>query len=491
MSVSRALVNNYIAQKKSSINSKYRLKFHMSPDVGWMNDPNGLTYFNGQYHLYYQAYPYRTKPGQMMWGHFVSDDLISFKDKGIALSLDNPAQNAYSGNAIVEDGVLNIFYTLHLEKKPQLIRYDGEIFEPEVEEELTEEANEIKKHQPRFNEGKDVKEEEIYRSTSIDGEEFEIGERVFDNETLPANISQTDFRDPCIIKKNDTYYIFVGGKDINTNEGLIIVLKGKTLDKFEYAFSIGPYYEFGDMAECPSYLRIDDKDVLLVSGCNTYRRGNDFKNINCSLFVVGDIDFEKGEMKVDFIKEIDKGDCFYAPQFVREIDRAIMIGWLEMWGKKYPTSVRHHGYVGAFSIPREITIKDGDIYQWPIKEIENYKHHTHKDYLSKHSDISLKMGQNASIALMGDNGSILIENKSDGVYLDNTKGNGMYECVRKTNGSYKECDLRLLIDTSSIELFVENGKEVISTRFYIDGKLKLIPSGDVKDILVKEIGKRR
>ena len=112
MSVSRTLVNNFIAQKRGGINNKYRLKFHMSPDVGWLNDPNGLVYFNNEYHLYYQAYPYRTKPGQMMWGHFVSKDLVNFVDKGIALSLDNIGENAYSGNSIVEDGKLNIFYCM-------------------------------------------------------------------------------------------------------------------------------------------------------------------------------------------------------------------------------------------------------------------------------------------------------------------------------------------------------------------------------------------
>ena len=491
MSVSRALVNNYIEQKKSSINNKYRLKFHMSPNVGWMNDPNGLVYFNGQYHLYYQAFPYRTKPGQMMWGHFVSNDLIEFTDKGIALSLDDPSENAYSGNAIVEDGVLNIYYTLHFEKHPQLIRFDGDITEPYSDEVLTEDTNELKKHQPRVNEGKDIKEEDIYRSTSIDGEEFEKGDRVFDNETLPSNLSQTDFRDPCIVKIKDTYYIFVGGKDIEKNAGVVIVLKSKSLDSFEYAFTIGPYYEFGDMAECPSYFHIDGKDILMVSGCNTYRKGNDFRNINCSVFIVGKINFEEGKMSLDYIKEIDKGDCFYAPQFIRGINEPIIVGWLEMWGKKYPTSVWHHGYVGAFSIPRRISLNNGDVYQYPIEELDKYTHIVNQEYLPRQADISLKMKQGSSLLIKGDNGSIEIGNDECGMYLDNRLGNGMYMCVRRTNHSYKEPHLRILMDTSSLELFIEEGKEVISTRFYIDGNLKLVPSEEMNKIVVKEIGEKR
>lgn len=486
--ISTPLINNYIETKVGSINNKYRLKYHMSPRVGWMNDPNGLIYFNGEYHFYYQANPYRTKPGQMVWGHFLSPDMISFKDLGVALSLDVVGENAYSGGAIESDGKINIFYTLHTEKHPALVRFDGDVLEPDVDILLTEETNEERKRAYRPNEGKDIKEEEIYHSTSNDGMAFEKGEKVFDNETLPSNLSQTDFRDPCPVKINDTYYIFVGGKDLNENKGVIIVLKSKSLDHFEYAFHLGPYYELGDMAECPSYQKVDNKDVILVSGCNVCRRDNDFKNINCSVFIVGDIDFAKGEMKVDFIKEIDKGDCYYAPQFVRGLDRPVMIGWMEMWGKKYPTSKWHHGYVGAFSIPRELFIKDGDIYQRPIEELDKYSHELYRDYLPRQADISLVMKQGSFLKIEGDNGDIVIGNNQQGVFLDNLEANGMYPCIRRTNNAYEKCNIRILLDISSIELFVDDGREVITSRIYIDGELKMTTSGEIEELKVKEVG---
>ena len=491
MSVSRLLVNNYIEQKKSSIDNRYRPLFHMSPSVGWLNDPNGLCYFRGQYHLYYQAYPYRTKPGQMMWGHFVSDDLVCFDDKGIALSLDELGENAYSGGAILEGDALHIVYTLHTEKHPQNIRYDGEVFEPDPEENFSEEINEEKKHWVRESEGKDIKEEEIYHSFSLDGDEFERGIKVFDNDTLPSNISPTDFRDPCPIKIGDAYYLFLGGKDMEKNAGLIIVLKGKTLDHFDYAFSIGPCDEFGEMAECPSYIRLGDKDVLLVCGCYAKRRGNSFRNLHCTLFLVGNIDFEKGRMDINFIQEMDKGDCFYAPQFVRGINRPVLIGWLEMWGKRYPTSVFHHGYVGAFSIPREISLSDNRVLQWPIRELDSYLRDVDGPFLPRQADVRLTMGLGASLLIRGDNGSLLIHNGIEGLSLDNSQGNGMFECLRHTDEAYPECSLRMLLDTSSLEVFVEGGKEVISTRFYIDGELTLSPSGDIRELQVKEIGTKR
>lgn len=487
MNISRDFVNNYIAQKRDSIDNKYRLKFHMSCNVGWMNDPNGLVLFNNQYHLYYQANPYRTKPGQMMWGHFVSNDLVSFEDKGIALSLDTLGENAFSGGSIVVDNTIHIYYTLHTEKNPQLIRFDGEVIDNYKDETFNEEENEKRKHSERINETKDIKEEDVYHSSSRDGEVFDRGNKVFDNETLPSNINRVDFRDPNPVKIGDTYYIFVGGKDNALNKGVIIVLKSKTLDNFAYAFTIGPFYELGDMAECPSYFKVDDKDVIVVSGCNTYRRDNDFKNINCSVFIVGDIDFVNGNMKVDFIKEIDKGDCFYAPQFIREENRPIIIAWLEMWAKNYPTSLMHHGYVGAFSFPRVLSIKDNDIYQYPVKELDKYTRIVNQDYLPRQADISLDMPIGGSITIKGDNGAVLIKNDIDGLSLDNRQSNGMFDCIRRTNHKYENCHIRILLDTSSLELFVNEGKEAISTRFYIDGNLHLIATKDVKDIVIKEV----
>ena len=70
--------NEYIQLNRNIVNQQYRLKFHMMPPVGWMNDPNGLAKYNGKYHLFYQYYPYDSKWGPMHWGHFVSKDLISY-----------------------------------------------------------------------------------------------------------------------------------------------------------------------------------------------------------------------------------------------------------------------------------------------------------------------------------------------------------------------------------------------------------------------------
>lgn len=87
--------NSYISNNKHKTNSQYRPKYHMSPSVGWMNDPNGLIYFGGKYHLYYQCYPYDSINGVMHWGHFVSDDLYTFRDLGVAIAPEEEGENIF------------------------------------------------------------------------------------------------------------------------------------------------------------------------------------------------------------------------------------------------------------------------------------------------------------------------------------------------------------------------------------------------------------
>ena len=140
-----------------------------------------------------------------------------------------------------------------------------------------------------------------------------------------------------------------------------------------------------------------------------------------------------------------------------------------------------------FSFPRMLTIKDNDIYQNPVKELDKYTKVVNKDYLPRQADISMDMPIGSHITIKGDNGELLIKNDIDGLSLDNHLSNGMFDCIRRTNNRYDNCHLRILLDTSSIELFINDGKEAISSRFYIDGILHMENSKDIKNIVIKEV----
>ena len=87
--------------KNENLDEKmYRPSLHFSPKKNWMNDPNGMFYYKGKYHLYFQHHPYSNVWGPMHWGHAISKDLISWEEQPIALFPDNLG-TIFSGSAVV------------------------------------------------------------------------------------------------------------------------------------------------------------------------------------------------------------------------------------------------------------------------------------------------------------------------------------------------------------------------------------------------------
>lgn len=434
-------INEFISKTSKQVNKQFRQKYHMMPTVGWMNDPNGLIYFGGKYHLFYQYNPFDAKPATMLWGHSTSSDLVHFCDEKVAIVPVTEHTSIFSGGAIQVGEKLVAVYTEHYE-------HNGK------------------------------KSEQIFASYSSNGIDFEGRTLLFDNEQMPEYISREDFRDPYPVKVGNRYYVMVGGKDTRTNQGIIVVLGGNSLETLQFCFVIGPFEELGDMGECPSWHKVDSKDVILVSGCNVKQKDNDFHNVNSSIFIVGDLDFEQGKFNVDFIKEIDKGDCFYAPQFINCCDRPIMVGWNEMWGKPYPTHDLQHGWVGAFAIPRVLSINNDDIYQQPIDSVAQLRAEQPQDCIEQCSDILLNFTHNGEVKFIGDDGSFSIALDDNGkIVLDTRNSNNLNGAIRTTNQCYTQCFVRVLIDSSSVEVFVSGGKEAISSRVYLQGNYKVQTHG--------------
>jgi beta-fructofuranosidase len=437
-----AKANSYILNNKDKVNPRYRLKYHFMPPIGWMNDPNGLVKYKNEYHIFYQFYPYDSVWGPMHWGHAKSIDLIHFNDLDVALAPDLPDETGcFSGGAIIDKDKINLVYTKHFEKD-------------------------------------NIKTEEDYLARSIDNVHFEKIGKIFDNERLPKGYSRIDFRDPAPYKINNKYYIFMGAKNEETNQGLIVVLESDTLNDFKYSFTIGPLYELGDMGECPSYKRIDNVDVLVASGCHVEELNNSYKNDNSSVFILGHIDFENKKMDIINIHECDKGDSFYAPQFIQNEEVPTIIGWLEMWGKEIPTQKNGDAWAGAFSIPRILKVENNWVYQKPI-DLSKYYEKVDGLKVSKVSHIDCYCKGEFMIKFKAINGFMIIEGNEKSISLDTLNTNNRYPRKRYTNHGYSEVKLEILLDTSSIELFVNDGEFVISSRIYLDSDYEIEVKGNV------------
>src|SRR5690625_5104997 len=97
------------------------------PEFGWMNDPNGFSYFNNEYHLFYQHHPYDTVWGPMHWAHAVSSDLIKWQHKDIALKPDKEydKNGVFSGSGLEVDREHWLYYTGHVDSHLDHLNDDG------------------------------------------------------------------------------------------------------------------------------------------------------------------------------------------------------------------------------------------------------------------------------------------------------------------------------------------------------------------------------
>ena len=198
----------------------YKLNYHLMPPTGWLNDPNGLCFYKGTYHIYYQYCKDVMGEGEKCWGHYSSKDFKSYKKEEIALfpDLDIDKDGVYSGSTLIEDG-MHIFYTGNVKLKGN---YDY------------------------IHAGRLSNTIHVY---SKDGLHFSKKEVVLDNKDYPSNLSN-HIRDPKVFKENDTYYMVLGARN-NDDVGLVLFYSSKDLKKWTFEKEIKSDKKFGYMWECP------------------------------------------------------------------------------------------------------------------------------------------------------------------------------------------------------------------------------------------------
>ena len=447
-----------ILEKKEIVEKDFwRQKYHIQGIVGLINDPNGFSQFNGKYHMFYQWNPLGTNHKNKTWAHSVSGDLLHWEKLKTALRPDTwySKDGVYSGSAIVDDDKLYLFYT-------------GNVKDSEGNRESYQ-----------------------WLAVSSDGENFERWE--------PSIVNQPDgytrhIRDPKIWKKDGKFYAVIGIQGENL-EGKAVLYSSENIKDWKFEGEIaganhGKIKDFGFMWECPDYFQLKDektgeiKDLLVFSPQGLEPEGDLYNNKYQTGYLFGKLDYEKPEFEIlsDFV-EIDRGHDFYAPQSMEDDKgRRLIVGWMGIPEEEDFPTVKNE-WLHCLTLPRELKVIGGKLYQVPIKEMESIRGEkiefsgkvagevkvgTGATYELKvkfkdfNSDFGLKLRTGKSSETV-----LKFDYKDKKFVLDRTKGEQPDKRLRKVYlGDISELELTIFVDNSSVEVFINGGQEVFSSRIF-------------------------
>lgn len=446
-----------------------RPDFHLAVRTGWMNDPNGFSYYNGKYHMFYQYYPYEAKWGPMHWGHAVSDDLLHWEYLPAALAPDEAydRDGCFSGSAItLPDG-------------KHLLMYTGV----------------VKEHQ-KDDVYRDVQTQCLAVGDGVDYVKY-AGNPVLDEKDLPEGCSRFDFRDPKMWQKEDGTYACVVGNRPADGSGQILLFTSP--DGFNWSFEKifdENKNRFGKMWECPDFFVLDGKGVLLTSPQDMLPKDYEYHNGNGTLCLIGDYDEETDTFTEQKDQSIDYGIDFYAPQTVLTPDgRRIMIGWMQNWDT---CSIRgqEERWFGQMSLPRELSVKNGRLYQKPVRELEmmrnnkvEYRNVSFSDTIrldgvqGRKIDMELVIRPGKEQELFRKFVVRFAQNEQYHTSLSFRPRESILKIDRKFSGSRRaiihqrrskvnwengELKLRIILDRFSAEVFVNDGEQVLTVTMYTD-----------------------
>lgn len=458
------LATNVNGQSAEKYNETFRPQFHFSPARNWMNDPNGLVFFGKEHHLFFQYDPSGSKPLHAVWGHAVSKDLVHWKELPVAIPEENGIMAA-SGSAVVDWKNSSGFGTI---KRPPLVAFYGGV------------------------RGGSLR---IYAAYSIDS-----GKTWKPYKGDPVINDPENFRDPKVFwysPGKKWVMLISGGSKLRFYES-------SDLKEWKFMSRFGPAGVLGGSWECPDLfpLEVDGnpneiKWVLVVS-------------VTSSGGVVGDLgveyfigQFNGREFIVDKSSGkqahwADYGKDFYAAQSFSDIPqsdgRRIWIGWMNNW--LYAQDVPTRPWRGAQSIPRSLSLRtfsDGvRLVQKPVAELKKLR-----GKLLEFKNINLDRTDSLfeNKALNGNTLEIEAEirigsgsefgfevRKSEkqrtvigynavrhDLFIDRSKS-GITDFSRQITGlqavpisnSSRLLKLHIFVDRSSVELFADDGKVVIT-----------------------------
>ncbi|MSS13946.1 glycoside hydrolase family protein [Porcincola intestinalis] len=422
------------------LDTPIREQYHFTPFVNWCNDPNGLCWYKGYYHLFYQSNPNEQKWGNMYWGHAVSKDLMQWKYMPYALKPQRElfqsnklVGGAFSGCAVPQKDELQIFFTRDIEK----------IGDPES----------IRQSQ--------------WTAVSKDGITFSDEEELIPALSLKG--ADVNFRDPKVFFRDEKWYMLLasnyGGK------GTILLYS--SLDQKKWNF-IRPLLQLDDKnvpsLECPDFFRVDGCDVLMAAVMGIRTKYGVYQPVQ---YYIGQWKNEQFTIRKTGV--CDFGSNFYAVQSFEHLGRRILIGWICDWAGEHET-IRHGAY-GSFTLPRIVAVRDGVLYQKPADEVYRFAGDTLLEacHCDKAKVLIQQNNYYACIQFEGETSFEILAARDGDSYLklrgDGRKLEILSDRNKDTQARYiaetqRIEKVELFMDRRVLEVYINNGEQV-GTRLFI------------------------
>ena len=448
--------------------------FHVTGGIGWINDPNGFSLYQGAYHLFFQYHPYSNKWGPMHWGHVKTRDFIRWERLPVALAPDTEydRDGCFSGGAVeLPDG-------------RQLLMYTGV-------------------RQERLENGL-LREYQTQCAAIGDGVDYEkyAGNPVLTAADLPEGGSPQDFRDPKLWREDGTYFMVVGNRPADGSGSILLYESADCLHwRFDGVLA-ACHNQYGRMWECPDYFPLDGKHVLLTSPQEMTAIGLEFHPGNGTVCLIGEYDRAQHHLLREAVQAVDYGLDFYAPQTLLTPDgRRVMIAWMQNWETSNCLNAELR-FVGQMTVPRELRLRAGRLIQNPVRELEAYR-----GIKIEYRNVMIC----GATSLQGVSGRILdmtvtvrpgnigsmyrwfrLEVAKDGQRFTSIRYKPETGCVRvdRTHSGFPhdivslreflvrprdgEIKLRVILDRYSLELFVNDGEQAASFVLYTPGTASAI-----------------
>lgn len=454
--------------------SVWRADFHVQTVTGLMGDTNGFAYWNGKWHLFFQWFAYGAVHGMKHWYHVESEDLVHWQNKGLALQPTRYEDNkgCFSGSGFPAKDCLYLAYTGN--SRDELYRRTPY----QLLAKLDKKGKITKQQMPII---------------------------------LPAPGYTEHQRDPKLFFHEGKYYILLGAQN-DAGKGTFLLYRSDHIEtgwELLGELKVRGYDDFGFMVECPDIERIGDDWMLMFSPQGLQPQGDLYRTKFNNTYFIGKMDFDSLEFIPNgpFV-ELDRGFDFYAAQCASQNiypNAAVLEAWLGVSEYNYPIC-DEQGWAGLQTLARELTIKDGKLLQRPCRAAESIKGELlfHVQAGEILTDNMLGLMPSACVIKIEDpynegikfnlfarserrGFEIFYDKKASTLTLDRS------EMTNRFNQEYGEDrniylpnglkSLEIFVDHSTIEIFINDGEFVASSRIFPEIDENLIRMGG-KDVNV-------